>query len=131
MTNLIIGNAPCPVCRSKGNDKTGNHLLILEDEDNSRFAKCTRSACGHYISPTEYDPTQVVPDVKRTKTPEEQQEELDEATECPTQELTTRKIKESVAMRFGVKVGADSCLVSTKLVRVTLATSTSGSLRMN
>ncbi|MDC1406078.1 toprim domain-containing protein [Akkermansiaceae bacterium] len=108
MGNTIIGNAPCPACRSKGNDKTGNHLLILESEDTGeRFAKCTRSKCGHYISPPEFDPTKVTANVKRIKTPEEVQEELDEAAECPIKELTTRKIKESVAMRFGVRVGHD------------------------
>lgn len=30
-TSKIIGDEPCPACRSVGNDKTGNHLIIFED----------------------------------------------------------------------------------------------------
>ena len=27
----IIGDEPCPKCREKGRDKSGNHLIVFED----------------------------------------------------------------------------------------------------
>jgi twinkle protein len=38
----IIGDEPCPKCREKGRDSTGNHLIVFEDGNKY----CNR--CGYY-----------------------------------------------------------------------------------
>jgi twinkle protein len=38
---MIIGDEPCPGCRAKGGDKTGNHLIVFEDGNKA----CNR--CGY------------------------------------------------------------------------------------
>jgi|TARA_R110000764_G_scaffold21800_4_gene54773 twinkle protein len=104
----IIGNTLCPECAKTGGDRTSNHLLILENEEGERFAKCSRSACGHYVPPKEYDPELYKAKAVVTKTPEQAQSEIAEVLECPYRELTARKIKQHVAERFGVRVGLDN-----------------------
>lgn len=101
----IIGNATCPSCREKGGDRTGNHLLLFENKKGERFAKCSRSQCGLYVSPSEFDPTRLKPTPIKNKSPEKAAEELKEISECPVAALTSRKIKEHVAARFKVRVG--------------------------
>ena len=45
----VIGDEPCPTCRSNGNDKTGDHLMVFEDGGKH----CNR--CGHHEEPSKTD----------------------------------------------------------------------------
>jgi len=40
---MIVDNEPCPECRSRGRDKTGNHLMVFDDGGKH----CKR--CGHHV----------------------------------------------------------------------------------
>ena len=44
----IIGNAPCPGCRAKGRDKSGNHLMLFRDGG----SYCNR--CGYSEPPSTF-----------------------------------------------------------------------------
>lgn len=99
----IIGDTACPSCVSKGKDRTGNHLMILENSEGERFAKCNR--CGHYVPPDEFDPSKVKPRERKEITDEELKEILKELNECPIQDLKERCIPQYVCERFGVRVG--------------------------
>lgn len=99
----ILGDTACPSCVSKGHDRTGNHLMLLENSDGERFAKCNR--CGHYIPPKDYDPSKVKIRERKELTDEEVEEILNEINECPYNELKERCIPKYVCERFGVRVG--------------------------
>lgn len=95
----IIGDAPCPECVKRGKDRTGNHLILLENDKGEQFGKCNR--CGYY-SPSEI---KVTPSERKTKTEAEIQQELEEISACPIRELRSRAVLEEVAKRFGVRSG--------------------------
>ena len=94
----IVGNAACPSCKASGGDRTGNHLLIFQNQEGESFAKCTRSHCGLYVSPAEFDPDRFKPVPIKNKSPEKAAIELKEISECPIVSLDTRKIKDHVAV---------------------------------
>lgn len=102
----IVGDGPCPSCRAKGRDSTGNHLQYWKnDENGDEWVYCSR--CGHYEKLTDENRADLesVRQVRRELTEEERQAILDEVSELPIQELTSRGIRKEVAERFGVRVG--------------------------
>lgn len=48
----IIGDEPCPTCRSQGGDRTGNHMMIFEDGGKH----CNR--CNTTVQPQQEEPMQ-------------------------------------------------------------------------
>lgn len=83
----IIGDAPCPKCRAKGRDKTGNHLILFSNGNKY----CNR--CGY------------------TETNVEKKEYKQEFMTLPSIELLPikalpdRKINQSTCAHFQVHVG--------------------------
>lgn len=103
---IILGDSACPTCRSRGHDKTGNHLIHMRNEDNGEeWATCNR--CGHYEEITESNKEEFekIRKVQVELSPEELKEVLSEVEELPIMELTSRGINKSVAERYGVRVG--------------------------
>lgn len=98
----ITHDGPCPVCRSKGRDATGNHLQFWEKDTGEAWAFCNR--CGHYEDNGEKLGTYEKRE-KREITDEEAAAVLAEISELPFQPLTTRGINLQTAERFGVRVG--------------------------
>lgn len=80
-TPTIVGDEPCPECRKKGRDKTGNHLMIFDNGDKY----CNR--CGY----RESDRQRKHPNVN--------------VSELPFKDLVDRKIHASVCKHFNVRVG--------------------------
>lgn len=95
----IVGDAPCPSCKASGRDRTGNHLIILENNKGERFGKCNR--CGYYSPPSE----SIESSPKTIKTPDQIAAELAEIETYPVLELASRGISKETAERFGVRVG--------------------------
>lgn len=50
----IVKNIPCPECRAKGNDSTGNHLMVFES-GSGYCAKCPKSFTKEMIESSEDD----------------------------------------------------------------------------
>ena len=84
----IIGDEPCPVCRAKGRDKVGNHLMIFS----SGNKYCNR--CG-------YKEVGVNSSQEETET----YMNLDNIQALPSLALIDRKINQSTCEHFQVKVG--------------------------
>lgn len=99
MSKRIIGDAPCPNCRSMGRDSKGNHLILFEGEDGSVFAKCPK--CGHY----ERDGSKVEHNAKKVWNEDELRERLEEIQSYPIRTLTDRRIPDWVCEHYGVRVG--------------------------
>ena len=95
----IIGDKACPKCREKHRDSKGNHLILFEGDDGSKFGKCNK--CGHYEPPT--GNLEFVP--RRERTPEEIRAELEEVAELPQFALDSRRISLSAVKWFDVRVG--------------------------
>lgn len=93
----IIGDAPCPECRSRGGDRTGNHLILFQKGE-ERWGSCNR--CGYYQA----DTSGVKFNESRELSDEEVAEILAEAEECPIEALETRGISREVAERYDVRV---------------------------
>jgi twinkle protein len=90
----IIGDAPCPDCRSRGRDASGNHLMLFEDKG----AYCNR--CGHTETVFSGEVNERI-----MKTPEEIQGELDAISEYPLWDTEYRGITPETYQRFGVRKG--------------------------
>jgi twinkle protein len=97
----ILGDTSCPACVSRGRDSTGNHLLLFENEDGEKFAKCTR--CNHYVPPDKFDPKSVKSRVKKELTDADIQRVVEEFEQCPIKKLEDRGIPEYVCERFGIR----------------------------
>lgn len=98
----IIGDTECPKCKEMGRDKTGNHLILFEDDAGAKWGSCNR--CGYYEA-DEAVLASVPTHTKVELTPEQLKEVLDDIKDCPIQALTTRKVNRDVAERFQVRVG--------------------------
>jgi twinkle protein len=88
----IVGDGPCPQCRERGGDKTGNHLI--EFSDGNRY--CNRC---HYFEK-----------VGETPPPTEQRESmttLDEVFSFPSFGNPARMIGDRASAHYGVKVEFD------------------------
>lgn len=92
----IKGDAPCPSCIEKGNDKTGNHLILFEDGN----AYCNR--CQYK---TNWKDKDIQPAERKPVTDSELKEILDEFKLCETKAYTKRKIKKTTVERYGCRVG--------------------------
>lgn len=86
--SVIIGDAPCPSCRSQGRDKTGNHLILFSN--GNKF--CNR--CGYS-------------EVGEHKDEAVNTETIEEVSKLPIVELTDRKISKDIAEFYGVRVAYD------------------------
>ena len=94
--NKIVGDCGCPSCIEKGNDKTGNHLMMFEDGG----AYCNR--CGYTTNWKE----QEIPIRERKElSDEELREVLEEFKDCPTKPYTDRGISEATVSRYGCRAG--------------------------
>lgn len=62
MSGKIVGNEPCPQCRERGRDSTGDHLMIYRDGG----GYCNR--CQYYRSPDGTESTEAT--VMSTNTPD-------------------------------------------------------------
>lgn len=102
MAKKIIGDCACEECRSHGRDKTGNHMIIFNNEETEEtFGSCNR--CGSYKV---FDKGNVpTPNEKKELSPEELQTVLDECLELPQGDLIRRLIPKTVAERFGCRIG--------------------------
>lgn len=95
--STIVSDTACPSCVEKGNDKTGNHLMMFEDGG----AYCNR--CGYTTNWKE----QEIPIRERKElTDEELRELLVEFESCPSKAFSDRGISKSSVERFGCRAGA-------------------------
>lgn len=90
----IIGDAPCPECRRNGRDRTGNHLMLFEDGG----AFCNR--CGYTESNTDIQPNE-----RPVKSPEEIQQELENVLELPILAIESRGLTLATVQHFNVRTG--------------------------
>ncbi len=99
----VTHDGPCPSCKERGRDSSGNHLMFFEDEvSGDKWAYCNR--CGHH----EADAETLAASKRRERreySPEELEATLGEILECPIQPLTSRSISREVAERYGTRVG--------------------------
>jgi len=93
--NEIIGDAPCPRCRSQGNDKTGNHLIIFSN--GNKF--CNR--CG-YKEIGEGNEKAMI-----TKEDLPDYQSMEEIDSYPFDNLPDRGIRRETAEFYGVRVSYD------------------------
>ena len=87
-SSKIIGDEPCPSCRSKGRDKSGNHLIIF-DSGNKYCNRCgytERTGVSQEVTPKEYM-------------------DLNEIASLPITALVDRKITQSTCNFFKVHSG--------------------------
>lgn len=99
MSLKIIGDKACPGCRAKHRDTKGDHLILFEAADGSKFGKCNR--CGHYEPPS----GDLSFTVRPTKTPEELAADCQEVAGYQQRALDTRRVSLSAVEWFGVRVG--------------------------
>lgn len=99
----ILGDTACPSCVAKGRDRTGNHLMLIENSEGERFAKCNK--CGYYEPPEKHNADNHPLRPKKVFTDEELQKILSEYNDCPIEKLADRCIPQYVCERFGVRVG--------------------------
>ena len=85
----IVGDEPCPQCRERGGDKTGNHLIVFEDGNKS----CNR--CG-YIE-INGDCTKERVDEMSSKLT------FDEAKALPIFGIPSKGIKELACEHYGIR----------------------------
>ena len=89
----IVGDEPCPSCRAKGRDRTGNHLIIFDNGDKY----CNR--CGH----TEKgNGLELVKDAGMWKV---KQPPISEIESLPFRDLVDRKIGGDTCKHFKCVVG--------------------------
>lgn len=88
MSSTIIGDAPCPKCRAKGRDATGNHLILFSNGN----SYCNR--CGYKETTAPYH--------KPTTTNNMSIEDIKNLNSLA---LSDRKINTSTCEHFQVKVG--------------------------
>lgn len=91
----IIGNKPCPKCRSNGRDKTGNHLILFSDGS----GYCNR--CSLRLNAEEADKVSE-DDVAPTK---KSKLSLDDIIAYQTLSIVARGLKSGALKHFGVKTG--------------------------
>jgi twinkle protein len=96
MAKNIIGDAPCPECRKKGSDSTGNHLMLFKDGG----AYCNR--CGHATNWKEKD---IKPQERVELTDAQVNEQLKEFLSCDIKAWPKRKLKKAALERYGCRVG--------------------------
>lgn len=82
----IVGDEPCPQCRSNGRDKTGNHLIIFDNGNKY----CNR--CGYTVSSAT--------DSKRPK----ENMSINEILTLPIRDLVDRKITTDTCKHYNVRV---------------------------
>lgn len=88
----IVGDKPCPTCRSQGRDRSGNHLILFEDGG----AHCNR--CGHTEPATTVARDPVPP---RTST-YAQPVDVSEFQTYPSTEIEGRGVSAQTCAYFGV-----------------------------
>lgn len=87
-TLSVIRDEPCPSCRAKGRDKTGNHLMVFEDGNKL----CNR--CGYFES-KEGTLTQARGNTIKIT--------MDEVKQLPMFGIPQKGIKADVCEHFGVR----------------------------
>lgn len=100
----IIGDAPCPRCRERGRDRTGNHLILFADGG----AYCNR--CGYTTTKQssyreDSSSSTVVTLVPRT--PIKENIMFEEVSSFQSIAIPDRHITQSTAEHFGVKCVVD------------------------
>jgi twinkle protein len=85
----MASNRACPSCRSKGRDKKGDHLFLMEDK---HTWYCSR--CG-YIEKE---------DSSKGESVVEKQQKYDDPLALPSMALPDRKIRKETCDKYGVKV---------------------------
>ncbi len=92
----IVGDAPCPKCRERGRDKSGNHLMMFDSGDGF----CNR--CGYVHKKAMGEVKANAPVIK---SPEEIKAELDDIKTYPQMALTERGISKETCEKMGIRVG--------------------------
>src|SRR5512135_3523248 len=87
-TSTIVGDEPCPSCREKGRDKSGNHLIRFSNGN----AYCNR--CGY----------KEVGQAHQRKEQENVYMNLNDIAALPSLALPDRKLNQSTLEHYGVKV---------------------------
>ena len=87
----IVGDSPCPQCRSNGGDRTGNHLMLFDDGG----AHCNR--CG-YTEPSTTAPRSTQPSSPTYSQPVD----VSEYAAYPSTEVNGRGINAKTCEYFGV-----------------------------
>lgn len=82
---MIVGDEPCPSCRERGGDKTGNHLIVFDNGNKY----CNR--CGY---------KEIEEAVAKNTT-----KEFDLVKHLPIHALPDRGISQKVCEHYGVHVG--------------------------
>lgn len=109
----ITHDGPCPMCRSHGRDRTGNHLQFWVNNEGEQWAHCNR--CGHYVPDEDDKLSKLEKKERKVLTDEEVQEILKEIEELPIQPLTSRSVQLSTAERFGIRVALSTTDGSTQV----------------
>ena len=86
--NTIIGDEPCPSCRAKGKDTTGNHLIIYSNG-------------GKYCNRCKYI---VRPGVKSEEEPGYTKESVETIINLPSRGIPERRISEEATTFFDIKI---------------------------
>lgn len=81
----IVGDEPCPKCREKGRDKTGNHLIVYSN--GNKF--CNR--CGYKV-------------INGKEKDEEMINTIEDILTLPIVELPNRGIDKATAEKYGCRV---------------------------
>jgi len=94
----IVGDTACPSCVEKGNDTTGNHLMLFEDGG----SYCNR--CGYTGT---YDTEREIPKRKTEITDEELAEIVKDFMGCSVQAYPNRGLTKATTQRYNCRVGCD------------------------
>ena len=95
----IIGDEPCPKCRERGGDKTGNHLIVFENGNKY----CNRCGYKEIVNGEEnYEMRMLNADEVLGK-----RITMEEVSTLPSDALPDRHLRKETLEYFGVKVGYD------------------------
>lgn len=87
---MIIGDAPCPSCRSQGRDSTGNHLILFENGNKY----CNRCGYKEIVSGNKEEeeyPLNTIESIKK----------------LPTLDIPERGLKKDFLEEYGIKTSVD------------------------
>jgi len=90
-SSTIVGDEPCPSCREKGGDKSGNHLLVFSN-GNKYCNRCGYKEIGEAVQLERKDGMWKVKGVP-----------LSEVASLPFMAITDRKISQSTSEHFKVR----------------------------
>jgi len=85
----IVGDEPCPQCRERGGDKTGNHLILFDDGNKY----CNR--CHYFVSA---DGT-----LTRERDDDDMHLTFEQAQDLPVFGIPHKGIKEKACEHFGIR----------------------------